>query len=83
MERPVNVIDMGDAGLYATPEDMKSLVFGANVYDLLYIPALNIAYKDGLQLRREDFEEMALNTNKIITIEKADPRQAVLVTEED
>lgn len=83
MEKPVNLIDMGDAGLYATPEDMKSLVFGANVYNLLYIPVLNIAYKDGLKLRHEDFDEVAINTHKIITIEKADPRQAVLITEDD
>lgn len=83
MEKPVNVIDMGDAGLYATPEDMESLVFGANVYDLLYIPARNIAYQDGLKLRPADFKMMALNTDKIITIEQDDPRQAVLITEED
>lgn len=83
MERPLSVIDMGDAGLYATPVDVDSLAFNANDDKFLYIPARNIAYKDGLKLRRGDFEEMALNTHKIITIERADPRQAVLITEDD
>lgn len=82
MERPLSVIDMGDVGLYATPVDVDSLAINANDDRFLYIPLLNIAYKDGLRLRREDFEEMAINTHKIITIEKADPRQAVLITED-
>ena len=80
MEKPINIIAMDNEQFFVTPEMMESLLYHADVDKLLYIPAIDIADKNKAVFRPEDFKMMAINPNKIVTIERT---TAVLVTEED